>query len=156
MIIFETGFKIPCHTNIFTHRSHITFHTAAMNTRFVPQLHIPKGTFELDFYQNVFRAELKRSWKNDDGSFHVAEMTIDGALFHFHEENTDKGVLTPEKCAGVTTTLGLMVDDVDTIMNRAASQGALVLEPAQDYDYGFRQGKFRDLLGHVWLIEKVI
>jgi PhnB protein len=41
-------------------------------------------------------------------------------------------------------------------MEQARQCGARIISPAQDYDYGFRQGQFKDLLGHVWMIEKSI
>jgi PhnB protein len=125
-------------------------------TAFVPMLLIKSGTMELTFYKKAFDATELRRWSNDDGSIHVAEMSIDGAMFHFHEEKPDSGNFSPERANGVTTIIGLMVDDVDTIMARALAAGARESSPAQDYDYGYRQGEVIDPFGHRWLIEKVI
>ena len=52
--------------------------------------------------------------------------------------------------------IGLFVEDVDTVMNRAIEAGAVVLSPTQSYDYGDRQGQIKDPFGHVWLIEMKI
>ena len=41
----------------------------------------------IEFYENAFHAIVLRQWNNDDGSVHVAEMPINGALFHMHEES---------------------------------------------------------------------
>lgn len=123
---------------------------------FAPQLVIPNGTMELDFYPKVFGARELRRFNNDDGSIHVSEMSIDGALFHFHQESVDGTAIPPARHGGVTTTLGLFVEDVDAVMAAAESAGAVITHPAQDYDYGYRQGSFVDPLGHHWLIEKVI
>jgi PhnB protein len=41
-------------------------------------------------------------------------------------------------------------------MNSAIAAGATILSPAQDYDYGYRQGKIKDPFGHIWMIEKNI
>jgi PhnB protein len=41
-------------------------------------------------------------------------------------------------------------------MEKAVAAGATVTHPAQDYDYGYRQGEFIDPFGHYWLIEKKI
>jgi PhnB protein len=38
-------------------------------------------------------------------------------------------------------------------MDRAVRAGAVVLSPAQSYDYGYRQGQIMDPFGHVWMIE---
>lgn len=125
-------------------------------TFFAPELIIKSGVMELDFYKNAFGAVELRRFSNDDGSIHVSEMSIDGALFHFHEENPAKGNLSPEQAGGVTTILGLMVADVDAVMARALAAGASLRSPAQSYDYGYRQGTIVDPFGHHWQIEMVI
>jgi PhnB protein len=83
-------------------------------------------------------------------------MFIDGAMVHFHEESYDSSTFSPEKYNGITTTIGLMVADMDAVMARAVAAGAKVTSPAQSYDYGYRQGEIIDPLGHRWIIEMVI
>jgi PhnB protein len=41
-------------------------------------------------------------------------------------------------------------------MNNALKAGATLLNPVQDYDYGYRQGDIKDPFGHQWMIEKKI
>lgn len=125
-------------------------------TAFVPQLVIPHGTMNLDFYKKAFNTTETKHLINDDGSIHVSEMFIDGAMFHFHEESWDGTSFGPEKYKGVTTIIGLMVEDVDAVMAKAVAAGATVRSPAKSYDYGYRQGSIIDPLGHQWLIEMVI
>jgi PhnB protein len=123
---------------------------------FVPQLVISRGTMDLTFYEKAFGAIETKHLTNDDGSIHVSEMFIDGAMFHFHEERDNGATFSPGKYNGVTAIIGLMVADVDTVVARAVSAGAVVNSPAQSYDYGYRQGSIIDPLGHEWLIEMVI
>ena len=125
-------------------------------TIFAPQLFIPSGTRDISFYLNAFGAKENLKFLNDDGTVHVAELSIDGTIFHLHEEGTQKGRLDPNKAKGVTTLIGLFVEDVDSVMSNALNAGATLLNPAQDYDYGYRQGDFLDPFGHQWLIEKKI
>jgi PhnB protein len=125
-------------------------------TAFVPQLAIAHGTMELEFYKKAFGAIETKHITNDDGSIHVSEMFIDGAMFHFHEESYDDTTFSPGRYHGVTTTIGLMVADVDTVMASAIAAGAKEKSPAQSYDYGYRQGSIIDPLGHHWIIEMVI
>ncbi|MEO8111259.1 MAG: VOC family protein [Ginsengibacter sp.] len=125
-------------------------------TAFVPQLVIAHGTMNLDFYKNAFGAIETKHLTNEDASIHVSEMFIDGAMFHFHEEAYDGKTFSPEKYNGVTTIIGLMVDDVDSVMARAIAAGARETSPAQSYDYGYRQGEIMDPFGYRWLIEMVI
>jgi len=125
-------------------------------TFFAPQLIIPSGLFNLDFYLEAFGAIELGRWSNDDGSIHVAELGINGAIFHVHEERPLKGSKTPESVQGVTTIIGLFVPDVDAVVDRAILAGAVLLSPPQDYEYHYRQAEIRDPFGHQWLIEKKI
>lgn len=125
-------------------------------TFFAPELYIKSGVKDISFYVNAFGAVELRRFMNDDGSYHVSEMSIDGAMFHIHEESPRTGGFDPTKHEGVTANIGLFVDDVDAVMNRAITAGAEVISPAQDYDYGYRQGMVKDPFGHHWMLEKKI
>ncbi|HEX5552076.1 MAG TPA: VOC family protein [Chitinophagaceae bacterium] len=125
-------------------------------TFFAPQLFIKSGVTDIDFYiAGLGAVEIKR-WTNDDNTLHVAELSINGAIFHLHEERPHKGELEPIKNKGVTALVGLFVDDVDKVMADAVKAGAIVISPAQDYDYDYRQGEIKDPFGHIWLIQKKI
>lgn len=130
--------------------------TNIVNTYFAPQLYIKSGVTDIEFYKQAFGAIELRRWTNDDGSLHVAELSIDGAIFHLHEETLKSNLFNPEKHNGTTTTIGLFVEDVDTFVNRAIAAGAKEISPAKDYDYGYRQGEIKDPFGHHWLIEMKI
>jgi PhnB protein len=56
------------------------------STYFAPQLFIKNGTKDISFYEKAFGAIELMKLTNDDGSIHVAELSIDGAVFHLHEE----------------------------------------------------------------------
>ena len=125
-------------------------------TAFVPQLAIAHGTMELEFYKKAFGAVETKHIVNDDGSIHVSEMFIDGAMFHFHEESYNNTTFSPSKYNGVTTSIGLMIADVDAVIAQALDAGARLISPAVSYDYGYRQGLIIDPLGHYWLIEMIL
>jgi PhnB protein len=114
-----------------------------------------RGT-DISFFLKAFDAVEIKPWRNDDGTVHVAELSINGTIFHLHEERPEKGQLAPNKIKGVTTLIGLFVEDVDSVMNQALEAGATLLSPAQDYDYGYRQGIILDPFGHQWMIEMKI
>lgn len=125
-------------------------------TFFAPQLFIPSGVTDISFYTKAFGATEIRAWRNDDGTVHVAELSIRGQIFHLHEERPLKGQLEPNRVNGVTTLIGLFVEDVDAVISQALQAGATLLNPAQDYDYGYRQGNIKDPFGHHWMIEMKI
>jgi PhnB protein len=93
-------------------------------TFFAPQLFIKSGVRDIDFYVKAFGAAVLRSWLNDDGSIHVAELSINGTLFHLHEESASKGLVSPLNHNQSTVIMGLFVPDVDTIMKNSIAAGA--------------------------------
>ena len=123
---------------------------------FAPQLYIRNGVTDISFYEKAFGAVELRRFANDDGSIHVAEFSIDGMLFHLHEEKSQANHFSPQRVNGTTTLIGLFVADVDAVMNKAVEAGAKLVSPAQTYDYGYRQGEIKDPFGHVWMIEMII
>jgi len=127
--------------------------TTANTTYFAPELHIPNGTFNIDFYMQ-FGATENFCFRNDDGSIHVAELEMDGAIFHVHE--TMRNALEPISAKGVTAVIGLFVEDVAEVMQKAIRAGATEINPVEDHDYGYRQGMFKDPFGHYWQIQKKI
>ncbi|MBN8785944.1 MAG: VOC family protein [Terrimonas sp.] len=122
---------------------------------FAPELHIPNGTINIDFYIRLGATE-HFCFRNDDGSIHVAELEIGGAIFHIHEIMPRLNALEPISAKGVTAVIGLFVPDVDAVMQKAIQAGATEISPAQDYDYGYRQGMFKDPFGHYWQVQKKI
>ena len=127
-----------------------------MKPFFAPQLCIKNGIRNVDFYIEAFGAKELRRFSNNDGTIHVSELSIDGALFHLHEETAHTRAFSPEKNNTTTVMIGLFVNDVDAVMKSAIAAGATVITPAQDYDYGYRQGEIKDPHGHYWMIEKKI
>jgi PhnB protein len=122
-------------------------------THFAPELHIPNGTIEIDFYKK-FGATENFCLRNDDGSIHVAELEINGAIFHVHE--TMRDALEPISAKGVTSVIGLFVPNVENVMQKAIQAGAIEINPTTDHEYGYRQGMFKDPFGHYWQIQKKI
>lgn len=125
------------------------------SAHFAPELHIPNGTHNIDFYKN-FGATEHFCFRNDDGSVHVAELEIIGAIFHLHETMRWFDALEPVSAKGVTTVIGLFVDDVHQVFNAALSAGATQVSPVTDHEYGYMQGMFKDPFGHYWQIQKKI
>lgn len=123
---------------------------------FAPELYIPNGVKDVDFYINAFNAVELRRFSNDDGSIHVSELSIEGAMFHLHEVTAKKELFHPAQHAGTTVLIGLFVPDVDAVVEKAVKAGATLISPAQSYDYGYRQADIRDPYRHCWMIEQKI
>ncbi|MGI8635842.1 MAG: VOC family protein [Segetibacter sp.] len=125
-------------------------------TYFAPQLYIKGGIFDISFYEKAFGAVELRRWTNDDNSIHVAELSIDGAIFHLHEEKSTAGQSSPQNVSGTTVVIGPFVLNVEEVVAKAIEAGATLMSPVQSYDYGYQQGEIRDPFGHIWMIEKKI
>jgi PhnB protein len=125
-------------------------------TFFAPHLTLINVLNGMEFYKKAFGANELRRWSNDDGSVHVAEMAIEGAMFHLHEETPSSRQLSPETVKSTTSLIGLFVADPHAFVKRAIAAGARETRPVQDYDYGYRQGEVADPFGHQWLIQKKI
>lgn len=123
---------------------------------FAPMIYLETVASAVEFYKQAFDAIVLRQWNNEDGSVHVAEMSIDGALFHLHEEVTRNSEFSPGKLNGTTIAIGLFVNDPHAVMAKAVAAGGRELDPVRDYDYEYRQGCVEDPFGHHWLLEKKI
>ena len=70
------------------------------STFFALIIYLRKLAPAIEFYKKAFDAIELRRWSNDDGSVHVAELAIDGSLFHLHEEVSRISELSPETLMG--------------------------------------------------------
>lgn len=125
-------------------------------TFFAPMIYLKVLAPAIEFYKNGLGAVELRRWTNDDGSVHVCELAIHGALFHLHEETIRHREMSPESVQSTTVAIGLFVDDPHAVMARALAAGGRELDPVKDYNYQYRQGCFADPFGHHWLVEKKI
>jgi PhnB protein len=99
---------------------------ATKKVKFAPVLTIPNGVTDVSFYEKAFGAFELRRFGNDDGSVHVAEFQLgEDTLFHLHE-STNRSSQSPSSAGTTTVTIGLFVDDVDLIMEKAKAAGAVV------------------------------
>lgn len=125
------------------------------NVAFAPVLYIQNGIKDISFYEKAFGAKEQMRFSNDDGSLHVAELSLKGAVFYVHEISKPYWS-DPAAQQATSVCIGLFVPDVDAVMDSAVRAGATVISPARDYEYGYRQGTIRDPFGHYWQIQKRI
>ncbi len=128
-----------------------------LKTRFATMLLHKNGVAAIEFYKNAFGAIELRRFSNPDGSVHVAELSIDGAMFHIREESTERGNFDPATINGVTTLIELWVDDPIAVMTNAVAAGAKEIQPVKDHpETGYREGSLIDPFGHRWQLIRPI
>lgn len=125
-------------------------------TFFAPHPYLKNVLAGMQFYEKAFGAKELRRFSNPDGSVHVGEMEIEGALFHIHEEKPSAGQLSPETSKSTSMQIGIFVADPDATVKNAVRAGGQVMSEVKDYEYGYRQGIIVDPFGHQWLIQKKI
>jgi PhnB protein len=120
-----------------------------------PLLSVRRGTRAIEFYKNAFGAvELFRN-VSDDGAV-VAEMAIEDSHFWLADESPENQNFSPATLGGSTVRMVLVVDDPDSVFDRAVAAGAKGLWPVVDQPYGWRIGRVVDPFGHHWEIGKVL
>jgi Uncharacterized protein conserved in bacteria len=123
----------------------------SFNAHFAPMLFIKDGWKAIEFYKKAFGAVEKRIFKNDDGSIHVAELSIANVLFHIREVNPSRKHLDPLITGGATCIMELWTADPHITFKNAMEAGAIEVNPVKDYvETGYRQGIIIDPFGHHW------
>jgi PhnB protein len=120
-----------------------------MATSIAPQLSLKVVAPAVEFYKKALNVEEILIIKNEDGSVHVAELSLQGAIFHLHEANANYAMPAPR-----TVELGVFTDDPDSLMDSALAAGGKLLSKIKDYEYGYRQGSFEDPFGYKWTLQK--
>ena len=92
---------------------------------FAPELFISNGIRDISFYERGLGAVETLRFNNEDGSVHVAAFNINGAVFHVHEITASPEMFEPLKHNGCTVRIGLFVEDVDALINKAVAAGAV-------------------------------
>ena len=120
-----------------------------------PYLAIKNAGAAIEFYKQVFGATEKMRMAEPDGKIGHAEIEIGKARIMISDEYPEIDILGPQSRGGSTVGLHILVEDVDTVFNRAVAAGAKQLKPVSDQFYGERSGQLADPFGHVWYIGTV-
>lgn len=118
-----------------------------------PQLVIRGADAALDWYVQVFDAQVLSCLRSEDGSAVVqAELKIGNSIIRLMDEMPAFGILSPLAFGGAPVGLHLYLTETDVIWERALAAGAGVLFELSDAPWGERFCKFVDPFGHVWSV----
>lgn len=106
-------------------------------------------------------------WLKDSFGFGPGELTRDpdGTVVHgeiqagdgeiwLHPESPDFDLASPASVGKSTSTMAVMVDDVDAHHRFAAERGARIVYEPLDQPYGYREYLAADCEGHLWSFMK--
>ncbi len=126
--------------------------STTITTTVTPYLIVTGGNDAIDFYERAFGAVVTLRIDQPDGRIGHAAVNIAGAEFSLADEFPELSIVSPTTLGGTTTTLTLIVPDVDDVVARAVEAGATVLRAVADEFYGARAGTIIDPFGHRWTV----
>ena len=121
-----------------------------------PYLIVKDAPRAIEFYTRAFAAEEVLRLDGPDGRVGHAEIRIGDSFVMLADEHPDFGALSPISVGGSPVNLHLYVDDVDRVVERAASAGAVILRPVKNEFYGDRTGMIVDPFGHRWQLATAV
>jgi PhnB protein len=122
--------------------------------RVTPALIVDGGVRALEFYAEVFDATERMRFPGPDGTVAHAEIQIGDSVVIVEDASPYLGTKAPPAGGvdGSPTFLFIYVEDVDVVIERAVTLGAMLQRPPQDQFYGDRDGFIIDPFGHGWTI----
>jgi uncharacterized glyoxalase superfamily protein PhnB len=89
---------------------------------------------------------------DDKGGIAHAELKFGGGMIMLGTAREDAfgELVKPASGGAVTSSVYIVVQDVDEHYRRAQAAGAMILKPPKDEDYGGRDYTCRDPQGYIW------
>jgi PhnB protein len=115
-------------------------------------LSVRGATAAIEFYQKAFGAQVLFVHKMPDGKVMHATLQIGDSKLMLADEFPGMGAKSPQALGGSPVTLSLIVEDVDTLWNRAVAAGAKVTMPLANQFWGDRYGHLEDPFGQTWAL----
>jgi PhnB protein len=117
-----------------------------------PYLIIKGAAQAIEYYKKVFGATETVRMNGPDGKVGHAELKIGNSHIMLADENPSmgQGHTSAATIGASPVSLYVYLPDVDSVVKRAAAEGAKILKPVQDQFYGDRSGFIQDPFGHLW------
>lgn len=117
-----------------------------------PYLIVNGATKAIEYYRQVFNAELIMQMPLPDGGVAHAEIQIGDSNIMLSDMCPEINFKSPDELGGTPVSIMLYVEDVDAVFAKALELGATEVRPIHDQFYGDRAGSLQDPFGHVWTI----
>ncbi len=105
----------------------------------------------VDFYRTVFGFKVRSVMEGPQGPVH-AELRLRDATLMLSPESPEQQSFSASTIGRTPVTLYALVENADTVFNRALSEGGSVVLPIADMFWGDRAGVIADLDGNRWMI----
>jgi PhnB protein len=115
---------------------------------------VRRGRAAVEFYKAAFGAvEVYRVGGTGHNEDVVAQLSIGNASFWVSDESPPHRNFSPESLGGATVRMLLIVEDPESVVERAVTAGATEIYPVAE-EHGWRLGRIEDPFGHHWEIGK--
>jgi len=118
----------------------------------IPRLFCKDPDAAIGFYVRGLGANESGRRPGPDGRTAHALLTLGPAMFMVEAEWPSLPSRAPDQDGSSSVVIFVYVDDVDSLVLRAASSGARILIPAANQFWGDRTAWIIDPAGHVWTI----
>ena len=126
--------------------------TGDQRASILPELSVRRGRAAIEFYKAAFgAAEDYRVGGTDDDENVVAQLSVGNASFWVSDESPPHRNFSPESLGGATARMLLIVEDPESVVERAVAAGATQIYPVGE-EHGWRLGRIEDPFGHHWEI----
>lgn len=116
-----------------------------------PMLTVRDMRRAIDFYSNALGFTVRSVMDSPQGPIH-AELRLRDTTLMLGPEAGQQNNLSASTIGNTPATMYILVEDVDSIFNRAVGAGARVTMPVTDMFWGDRVGQFSDPEGNKWMI----
>ena len=116
-----------------------------------PMLTVRDIRKSVDFYRDAFGFTVRGIMDGPEGPMH-AELRLRDTTLMLSPESRQQHTFSASTIGNTPTTLYILVDDVDSVFNRAVAAGAQVTMPVMDMFWGDRCGQLSDPEGNKWMI----
>lgn len=114
----------------------------------LPELYYRDADAAVPWLERVFGFKENYRVQEDDGRIHTSQMFLGNCYFMLRYSRAEE--LSPLDAGGATQSLMVIVDDVDAHFEHAQREGASIISPPTDREYGERDYTAHDLEGHPW------
>jgi uncharacterized glyoxalase superfamily protein PhnB len=115
-----------------------------------PSLTYEDATAAIAWLCRAFGFRQRLLVPGEDGAVMHSELSLGSAVVMVGSPRPEERRLAPRALAGLHQTLSVTVANPDAHHARAVAEGARILRPLQDEDYGSRGYMAEDPEGHVW------
>jgi len=115
-----------------------------------PCIAVKNAAKAIEFYTKVFGAKEIFRMERPDGKISHAELKIGDSKIMLADECPEMNAFSPKASDNIGFALYLYIKDVDSIIERAISFGAILIKPVETLFYGDRSGTIADPEGYKW------